>query len=75
MANNQEIKVYGDIGYKNNSSTLINTLTNLEKTGCKELTIRLHCYGGSVFEGNVMFNLLKSSQIKIKIVIDGIAAS
>lgn len=75
MASNQEIKVYGDIGYKNNSSTLIDTLTNLEKTGCKELTIRLHCYGGSVFEGNVMFNMLKNSPFKVKIIIDGIAAS
>lgn len=76
MIKAQEIKLYGDIGtWKNNGETFTNTLYEIEKTGCKDLTIRMHCYGGSVFEGNVMFNALQRSKMKIKIIIDGIAAS
>lgn len=76
MSKSQEIKLYGNIGdWKNNGKTLSDTLANIEKTGCKELTIRMHSYGGSVFEGNVMFNALQRSDMKIKIIIDGIAAS
>jgi ATP-dependent Clp protease protease subunit len=76
MIKPQEIKLYGDIGtWKNNGETFERQLTDIEKTGCKDLTIRMHCYGGSVFEGNVMFNALQRSKMKIKIIIDGIAAS
>lgn len=76
MIKPQEIKLYGDIGtWKNNGETFTNTLYEIEKTGCKDLIIRMHCYGGSVFEGNVMFNALQRSNMKIKIIIDGIAAS
>ena len=76
MIKPQEIKLYGDIGtWKNNGETFTDTLDNIEKSGCKDLTIRMHCYGGGVFEGNVMFNSMQRSKMKIKIVIDGIAAS
>jgi len=76
MIKPQEIKLYGDIGnWKNNGNTLSDTLASIEKTGCKELTIRMHSYGGSVFEGNVMFNAMQRSDMKIKVIIDGIAAS
>lgn len=76
MIKPQEIKLYGDIGtWKNNGETFTDTLDKIEKTGCKELIIRMHCYGGSVFEGNVMFNALQRSKMKVKIIIDGIAAS
>jgi ATP-dependent Clp protease protease subunit len=72
----QEIKLYGDIGtWKNNGVTFTQQLSDIENTGCKDLTIRMHCYGGSVFEGNVMFNALRRSKMNIKIVVDGIAAS
>lgn len=76
MIKTQEIKLYGDIGnWKNNGNTFSDTLANIEKSGCKKLIIRLHSYGGSVFEGNVMFNALQRSDMKIKVIIDGIAAS
>ena len=72
----KEIKLYGCIGSGGiNSFDFQNQLSELEKSGCKNLTIRMHCYGGSVFEGNVIYNALKSSKMSIKIVIDGIAAS
>jgi len=76
MIKPQEIKLYGDIGtWKNNGETFTDKLAEIEKTGCKELTVRMHCYGGSVFEGNVMFNAVQRSKMKVKIIIDGIAAS
>jgi len=39
------------------------------------LEIKLHCYGGEVFEGNVMFNALLQSKLNITWFIDGVAAS
>ncbi|MBN9293747.1 MAG: ATP-dependent Clp protease proteolytic subunit [Flavobacteriia bacterium] len=40
-----------------------------------EATIHLHTPGGSVFDGNLIYNALRNSQAKIHIVIDGLAAS
>lgn len=75
MSRHEEIKLYGDIGRRNNGESLSDVLDKLEKSDCKNLTIRLHSYGGSVFEGMVMFNAMQRSKIHIKIIIDGIAAS
>jgi len=76
MKNNPiELKIYGEIGSVNDGKSFTDTLENLEKEGCKNLTIRLHTYGGSVFEGVAMFNALQRSKIHIKIVVDGVAAS
>jgi len=71
----KEIKLYGSIGSEINSFDFSKQLSELEKAGCTNLTIHMHCYGGSVFEGNVIYNAIKSSKMSIKIVIDGIAAS
>ncbi|MEI7504813.1 MAG: ATP-dependent Clp protease proteolytic subunit, partial [Paludibacter sp.] len=72
----KEIKLYGSIGSSGiNSFDFSTQLSELEKSGCKSLTIHMHCYGGSVFEGNVIYNALKNSKMSIKIVVDGIAAS
>ncbi len=76
MSKSQEIKLYGIIGdWENNGASFSNKLLSLESSGCKELIIRMHCYGGSVMEGNVIFNAIQRSKMKIKIIIDGIAAS
>ncbi|WP_423127541.1 head maturation protease, ClpP-related [Gaoshiqia sp. Z1-71] len=76
MKSNEEIKLYGLIGeWKNNGESFSDMLDKLEKSDCKNLTIRLHSYGGSVFEGVVMFNALRRSKMNIKIVVDGVAAS
>ena len=40
-----------------------------------EITIHLHTPGGSVFDGNLIYNALNKSASSIHIVIDGIAAS
>lgn len=39
------------------------------------IIIQLHCYGGVVFEGNLIYNILKNAQSEIHIDVIGIAAS
>ncbi|WP_255491291.1 Clp protease ClpP [Dysgonomonas sp. ZJ279] len=71
-----EVKLYGNIGSwfaDGNSFTAL--LEDCEARGYKDLTIRMHCYGGSVFEGNVMYNAMQRSKLNITIIIDGVAAS
>lgn len=73
---NKEIKLYGNIGsHEVNAMQFVNTLNECENQGCKNLTIRLHSDGGSVLDGNAMFNAIQQSKMHIKIIIDGIAAS
>jgi len=71
-----ETRLYGNIGgWFANGDTFTSFLEGLETAGFTELTIRWHCYGGSVFEGNVIANAFGRSALKINIIIDGIAAS
>lgn len=49
-------------------------LSGLEKQHT-DITLKLHTYGGSVFDGNIMYNALRSSKANIRIKIVGIAAS
>ena len=72
---NRELKFYGDIGGKIKAHEFCDTLMKMEDSGCKQLNIRLHSYGGSVFEGNVIYNAIQQSGMNIKITVDGIAAS
>ena len=72
---NKEVKFYGQIGNGIDSVKFCNDLLELERQKVKNLTIRMHSYGGSVFDGNLIFNTLKNSKMKIKIIIDGVAAS
>lgn len=71
-----ESKLYGDIGdWFINGDSFTSLLEEVENRGFEELTLRMHCFGGSVFDGNVMYNAMQRSNLKIDIVIDGIAAS
>ena len=75
-ATHAETRLYGNIGnWWTNGDTFTAFLEDLESKGFNELTIRLHCYGGSVFEGNVMFNAAARSTMKLNVIIDGLAAS
>lgn len=58
-----EIKLYGQIGgWRVNADTLNDILHDLEKDGIEELVVRMHCYGGSVFEGDVIGGALAKHQ-------------
>ncbi|MGR3790678.1 head maturation protease, ClpP-related [Flavobacterium sp. TN-1] len=64
---------YGSI-WQGDGTWFCETLNRLESS-YSQITIRLHTDGGSVFEGNLMFNAINKSTSDIEIIIDGIAAS
>lgn len=69
------LKFYGQISqWWNGADDFTNTLQEIEGK-YKKLKIRLHCYGGEVFEGNVIFNACASSKLEITYYVDGVAAS
>jgi ATP-dependent protease ClpP protease subunit len=71
-----ETKLYGDIGsYFTDGQSFSQMWELCESKGYEELLIRMHCYGGSVFEGNVIYNILQQSSLKASVIIDGVAAS
>ena len=71
-----EVLMYGNIGgWFVDGFNFTSILDDLESAGIKETTFRMHCYGGSVFEGDVIGGAFARSKMKINIVIDGIAAS
>lgn len=71
----KEIKLYGSIGRDVTASRFVDNIAEAEQGGCKNLTIRVHSGGGSVLDGNVMFNAMQQSRMHIKVIIDGMAAS
>jgi ATP-dependent protease ClpP protease subunit len=71
-----EVKMYGSIGgWFVDGFNFTSILDELEADGVKEVTFRVHCYGGSVFEGDVIGGAFARSAMKINLIIDGIAAS
>lgn len=52
----------------------VSELTRMEKQHT-DITIKLHTYGGSVFDGNIMCNAIEASKANITIEILGVAAS
>jgi Protease subunit of ATP-dependent Clp proteases len=71
-----EVKLYGNIGgWFANGQTITDMLDGFESTGYENVIFRMHCYGGSVIEGNVIFNALLRSPLNITAIIDGVAAS
>jgi ATP-dependent protease ClpP protease subunit len=74
MTKQAELKLYGDITEWNENSA-VNFTTRLEAAQQSgEVLIRMHCYGGSVLEGNVIANAIERNG-KTDIQIDGVAAS
>ena len=77
-AESLEIKVYDDIGRGGffwdeiSAQSIIN---QVEATLPKNITLRINSGGGSVFEGLTIYNYLKSYNGRVKVVVDGLAAS
>lgn len=67
------LTMYGTI-WDGDGRDFIWHFSRLEKEH-SDITIRLHTYGGSVFDGNLMCNAIERSTANITIIIDGIAAS
>lgn len=71
-----EVKMYGSIGgWFIDGQNFTSILDQLEADGVTEATFRLHSYGGTVMEGDVIGGAFARSSMKINIIIDGIAAS
>lgn len=71
-----EARLYGNIGgFFTDGNSFTSLLEGFEAKGYTEVTLRMHCYGGSVLEGNVMYNTLQRTNLKVNIIIDGVAAS
>ncbi|MCP5004521.1 MAG: Clp protease ClpP [Planctomycetes bacterium] len=71
-----ELKIYDDIGadFFGDGVTAKNIDAQLaEMSG--DLTVRINSYGGDVFEGHAIYNLIKGYEGKTTVIIDGIAAS
>lgn len=71
--NENVLTMYGTI-WSGDGQEFIYWFSKLEKQ-YTDITIRLHTYGGSVFDGNLMCNAVERSKANITIIIDGIAAS
>lgn len=70
------MKFFGEISYWwNSGKDYTNTIDEIERLGYKKMIVRVHCYGGSVFEGNVIWSANRKSKLDITFKIDGIAAS
>ena len=64
----KEVYAYGEIG---NEVTALGIAEEIR--GEKEILLRVNSYGGDVFEGQAIYNLLRQLEVNVKI--DGICAS
>lgn len=73
---NSEILIYGyigkweDVDYKGFRTSFQNILAKN-----KDVTIRIHSGGGSVYEGLAIYDLMRSSDANITVIVEGMAAS
>lgn len=68
-----EAKLYGTI-WGGDGPYVTNILNSFFK-GKTDVTVRLHTPGGSVIDGNLIFNTLSKAKANVHVIIDGIAAS
>lgn len=67
------IIAYGVI-YDGNGMEFVSLFTQLEGK-YSDITVKMHSYGGSVFDGNLIYNTIQNSKKVIDFIIIGIAAS
>ena len=71
--NNNTITAYGTIN-DGDGIAFLNLFQQIESNK-KDITVKLHTYGGSVFDGNLIYNTIANSIANVQIHIVGIAAS
>lgn len=70
------IKLYGNIFEWNlNNAQMMALQIDKAADTADEIQLRIHCYGGSVIEGGMIYNAIKNSRIPVDIYVDGVAAS
>lgn len=67
------ITAYGTI-WEGNGMEFVSMFSNLESQ-FDDITVKMHTYGGSVFDGNLIWNAINQSKKNVQIDIMGIAAS
>lgn len=72
-SNKNTLTAYGTI-WNGDGREFIAELSRLEQE-YTDITVHLHTQGGSVFDGNLIYNAINKSKSVIHIVVDGIAAS
>ena len=70
-----EVFVYGDIGGWMDGVDAKEFARELKALKVTEITARINSGGGSVFEGQAIYNSLVNHPARVNVVIDGIAAS
>jgi len=73
LIDKNELYAYGTI-WNGDGMFFVSQLAHLEKH-YNDIKIKLHTYGGSVFDGNIMCNAIEASKANITIDVMGIAAS
>lgn len=74
-ANTGVMKIYGHITEWWNSAEEFAIVFEEMESKFKNIHIRLHCFGGSVFEGTVIANAIAKSKSIVTGYVDGVAAS
>lgn len=69
------IKFYGEVGTWWNNAKDFTTMFESLDSRYKNIDIRVHCYGGQVLEGNVIYNSILNAKANVTIYIDGVSAS
>lgn len=71
-----EMKLYGPIEAEgNNAAVFVAALQKAQSGNPEVIDLHVHCPGGDVFEGNIIYNAIKGSPVPVDVYIDGIAAS
>lgn len=70
------LTIYGYVGgYYLDFRAVNAALEDITKSGFSKLDFHIHTYGGTVFDGNLIYNFISSFKGEVDIYIDGIAAS
>lgn len=70
------VNLFGYISsWNDNSAQNFTRRFNDAVSDSESIDLHIHCYGGDVFEGNLIYNLIRKSPIPVDVYIDGISAS
>ena len=72
--NGNELKLYGLI-WGGDGAYISRDIESFLKSQSGDVTVRLHTPGGSVIDGNLIFNTLSKANQNVHVIIDGLAAS
>lgn len=78
IRNANEIFLYDNIGFDELTWTgirAIDLINEIKEQDFSEIILRINSSGGDIFEAQAMYNYLKNSSAKVKVIIDGLAAS